>query len=337
MKLEVNHLSVRYDTDVILHDLSLCVADGEFLSLLGPSGCGKSTLIQSIAGILPVQSGNISLDNREITHLPVHKRGTVIVFQDMRLFPHQNIVENVAFPLKMQGISKKIRLQKAEELLEKVQMADYKNRKPSELSGGQQQRVALARALAAKPKLLLLDEPFSALDENLREDMRNLVLQLQQEFHMTVILVTHDREEALCMSNRIALMFDGAIIQIGTPHEIYHCPVNRQVADYFGDCVYITGSVVDGRFTGSGIACTVEVPDGNYQLMLRPSNLQMTHSGDYRLTVENISFRGSDTLLTLRAEDGTVWKKSYSNTVPWNTGDTVSANLTIPHAVLFPI
>ena len=220
MKLEIRNLTAGYDQDVILRDFSLSVEEGEFLSLLGPSGCGKSTLLKTIAGIVPARCGSVLLDGQDITNLPIHKRGTTVLFQDMRLFPHKSVAENVAFPLKMQGVPKEERRKRAEELLQKVQLPGYGDRRPSELSGGQQQRVALARALAAKPKLLLLDEPFSALDENLREDMRALVLQLRLEFGMTVILVTHDREEALSMSDRVALMFGGKLIQIDTPKQV---------------------------------------------------------------------------------------------------------------------
>ena len=336
MKLKIEHLFSGYDSDVVLKDLSLEVAEGEFLSLLGPSGCGKSTLMKTIAGILPASSGRILLDGRDITNLPVHKRGTVVVFQDMRLFPHKSVAENVAFPLKMQGIPKAERLKTAEELLEKVQMGAYRNRKPGELSGGQQQRIALARALAAQPKLLLLDEPFSALDENLREDMRRLVLQLQKEFSMTVILVTHDREEALSMSDRVALLFDGRLAQIGTPREVYERPETKQVADYFGNCVYIPGTVTGGIFTAPGIRCPASVPDGAYRIMLRPDCLDLTQAGTYLLQVEEISFRGTDTLISLRGPDGTLWKKSHIGHVAVSVGDAVQARLNIENPVLFP-
>ena len=150
MKLEIENLSVAYDTGAVLHGLSLQMEEGEFLSILGPSGCGKTTLMKAIAGIVPVRGGRIFLDGQEITNLPIHKRGTVVVFQDMRLFPHKTVAENVAFPLKMQGVAKGERLRRARELLQTVQMGGFANRRPSELSGGQQQRVALARALAAK-------------------------------------------------------------------------------------------------------------------------------------------------------------------------------------------
>lgn len=335
MKLKIEHLFSGYDSDVVLKDLSLDVAEGEFLSLLGPSGCGKSTLMKTISGILPASSGRILLDGRDITNLPIHQRGTVVVFQDMRLFPHKTVAENVAFPLKMQGISKHERLNTAEELLKKVQMGGFGNRKPGELSGGQQQRIALARALAAKPKLLLLDEPFSALDENLREDMRRLVLQLQKEFAMTVILVTHDREEALGMSDRVALLFDGQLSQTGTPRQVYDRPKTKQVADYFGNCVYIPGHVENGIFTAPGISCPAAVPDGSYRIMLRPDSLELHQGGNYPLQVEEISFRGTDSLICLRSQDGTLWKKSCTGTVAMQVGDTVNAQLKIANPVLF--
>ena len=337
MKLKIENLSSGYDADVVLKGMSLEVAEGEFLALLGPSGCGKSTLMKTIAGILPPRSGRILLDGRDITNLPIHRRGTVVVFQDMRLFPHKTVAENVAFPLKMQGVPKAQRLKTAEELLQKVQMGPYRNRKPGELSGGQQQRVALARALAARPKLLLLDEPFSALDENLREDMRRLVLQLQKEFSMTVILVTHDREEALSMSHRVALLFDGRLVQIGSPQAVYSRPESVQVADYFGNCVYIPGLVENGIFTAPGISCPADVPEGSYRIMLRPDCLDLSQPGSYPLHVEEISFRGADSLISLRSPDGTLWRKSCIGHVTVAVGDTLEARLNIEKPLLFPI
>ena len=322
MKLEIKNLSAGYETGVVLRDLSLSLAEGEFLSLLGPSGCGKTTLMKTIAGIVSPAAGSIRLDGQEITNLPIHRRGTVILFQDLRLFPHKTVLENVAYPMKIQGIPKKERQETALHLLRKVQMADFAHRRPAALSGGQQQRVALARALAAKPRLLLLDEPFSALDENLREEMRALVLELKREFSMSVILVTHDRAEALSMSDRIALIFDGQIIQTGTPREVYYRPASRRAADYFGSCIHVSGQAVDGMFTGGGITCPAGVPDGRYTLMLRPGDLHLG-KGSLWFTVEKLSYRGADTLATLVSADGIRWQIPSPGTAP-GTPATIS-------------
>lgn len=233
-KLEVKHLCVKLKGNKILDDLHFSVERGEFMSLLGPSGCGKSTLLKTIAGITPIEAGEIYLDGKEISSVPAHKRGAVIVFQDMRLFPHMTVAENVAFPLKMQGKNKKERLADASLFLEKVKLSGYEDRRVSQISGGQQQRVALARALAARPDLILLDEPFSSLDENLREEMQELVLSLHRELKMTTVMVTHDRTEAFKMSDRVAVMFSGRIHQTGTPSQVYSAPADIQVSQYLG-------------------------------------------------------------------------------------------------------
>ncbi len=214
IKLDINELTVKLNNITILDDLSLAVSDGEFLSLLGPSGCGKSTLLKTIAGIHEVSDGTIKLDGEMINDKPAYRRGAVIVFQDMRLFPNMSVAENVAYPLRIRGMRKAERLAKAEEYLGSVQLGGLGGRKVTQLSGGQQQRVALARALAAEPRLMLLDEPFSSLDEELREDMRRLVKELHDEFGMTTVMVTHDRKEAMAMADRVAIMSDGKIEQI---------------------------------------------------------------------------------------------------------------------------
>ena len=220
MKLEIKNLCVSLQGNQILNGLDLAVREGEILALLGPSGCGKSTLLKTVAGLLPTQAGQIFLDGEEISRRPPHQRGAVIVFQDLRLFPHMCVLDNIAFPLKMQGVSRPERRARAEEMLEKVQMKDFGRRRVFQLSGGQQQRVALARALAARPRLLLLDEPFSSLDEELRQEMQQLVLGLHRECGMTTILVTHDREEAFRIADRVALLFAGRIDRIGTSNEL---------------------------------------------------------------------------------------------------------------------
>ena len=271
MKLEIKDLSVELNKTRILKGIDLEIEDGEYLSLLGPSGCGKSTLLKTIAGLIPVSSGTVSLGGEIINEVPAYKRGTVIVFQDMRLFPNMTVAENVAYPLRIKGMNKSERLRKAEEYLGYVRLDGLGDRKISRLSGGQQQRVALARALASEPQIVLLDEPFSSLDENLREDMRKLVKDLHRRFHMTTVIVTHDRQEALAMADRVAIMFDGQIVQDGTPDEILMHPADERVSQYFGNNSYIRGIIRSGVFTatdGSGLTCRIDRPDGEYNLSL---------------------------------------------------------------------
>ena len=271
MKLEIKDLSVELNKTRILKGIDLGIEDGEYLSLLGPSGCGKSTLLKTIAGLIPVSGGTVSLGGEIINEVPAYKRGTVIVFQDMRLFPNMTVAENVAYPLRIKGMNKSERLRKAEEYLGYVRLDGLGDRKISRLSGGQQQRVALARALASEPQIVLLDEPFSSLDENLREDMRKLVKDLHRRFHMTTVMVTHDRQEALAMADRVAIMFDGQIVQDGTPDEILMHPADERVSQYFGNNSYIRGIIRSGVFTatdGSGLTCRIDRPDGEYNLSL---------------------------------------------------------------------
>ena len=203
MRLSITDLNVELNNTPILKDVSLGIEEGEFVSLVGPSGCGKSTLFKAIAGIVPVKSGEIVLDGEKLNDVPAYKRGIVIVFQDMRLFPNMTVSENIAYPLKIKGVDRLERKARTEELLADVQLEGLGDRRVHQLSGGQQQRVALARAIAAEPRMMLLDEPFSALDEELREDMRQLIKKLHNEFHMTTLMVTHDINEARLMSDRI--------------------------------------------------------------------------------------------------------------------------------------
>ncbi|MGN1381284.1 MAG: ABC transporter ATP-binding protein [Eubacterium sp.] len=270
IKLSIENLRVQIGKHVILPDISLQVEEGQFISLLGPSGCGKSTLLKAIAGIYPASQGSVRLNGRDITTLPPHKRNTVIVFQDMRLFPNMSVEENVAYPLKIRGISADQRHEEAEKLLEDVQLKGYGDRRIHQLSGGQQQRIALARALAARPDVLLLDEPFSALDENLREGMRSLVKELHRKFHMTTILVTHDRQEAVSMADKAAVMMDGQILQYAEPAEIYHHPADQKVSAFFRDCVYLSGTVENGIFRAdSRVELPIDIADGSCDVMLK--------------------------------------------------------------------
>ena len=335
MKLEIKNLSVDLDDQPILRNVSMEVRDGEFVSLLGPSGCGKTTMLKTIAGLLPVGSGEIFLGDQEVSRIPTHKRGAVVVFQDLRMFPHMTAAENVAFPLKMQGVPKKERLKIAAEYLKKVHLEGREDQPVAKMSGGQQQRVALARALAAQPKLLLLDEPFSALDENLREEMRLLVKELQRELGVTTVLVTHDRGEALSMSDRVALMFDGEIVQYDTPEAVYTGPVTRQAADYFGDCVYLPGVVSAGRFCSDFVDLPVPIPDGTYDLMIRPAQVEADCPGHLVVTVTDIKYYGGEVAAELELTSGIRLRKTYSRHPGWKVGQRIRCSIAVDTPVLF--
>lgn len=239
MKLEIKDLTVEINKTKIISELSLGVKENEFHILLGPSGCGKSTLLKTIAGINEASEGSIVLDGAVINDVPPHKRGTVIVFQDNRLFPNMTVSENTAYPLRIRRVKKDERRAKAAQYLKYVQLEGFDDRRVSSLSGGEMQRVALARALAAEPKILLLDEPFSSLDENLRDDMRRLVRDIHDQFGITTIMVTHDRNEALAMADRISLMFKGCIAQTGTPDVVTSDPADERVKQYFRHTSYL--------------------------------------------------------------------------------------------------
>lgn len=248
MHLALDHICLSLSGKTILDNLSFHVDNGEFVSVLGESGAGKSTTLKIVAGLLPQDSGTVSFDGQAVDDLPTHKRSCAIVFQDIRLFPNMNVQDNVAFPLKMQGVPRSDRLRVAREMLEAVKLAGMGTRRTSELSGGQQQRVALARALAGKPRAVLLDEPFSGLDEQLREEMRALVLSLHKRFSMTSLMVTHDPDEALTMSDRIVYLSDGKLQQVGTPADLLLRPENDTVAACFGETSAIEGAVESGVF-----------------------------------------------------------------------------------------
>jgi ABC-type Fe3+/spermidine/putrescine transport system ATPase subunit len=238
-------LEVALGGSPIIKDLDLEVAAGEFIALLGPSGCGKTTFLKTVAGLLAPSAGELVLDGSPLANVAPQKRGVVVVFQDLRLFPHMNVLENVAFGLRMQGVPKQQRHAAAKELLEQVGLRNLEKRRTRELSGGQQQRVALARALAIRPRLLLLDEPFSSLDANLRQRMRELVRQLHDQLHLTTILVTHDYAEALLLSDRIAMMFAGKLVQTATPRQILAKPATAQVAEYFSELEQVSEKLRD--------------------------------------------------------------------------------------------
>lgn len=247
MRIELRHISVAMGGTSILRDVSLCVEDRTFVSVLGASGAGKSTLLGVVSGLVEQTSGSVVFDGQGVDARPAHRRDVAMVFQDARLFPHLNVRDNVIFPLKMRGVSRTRCRTRAEELLAAVQLGGLGDRGVHELSGGQRQRVALARALAARPGVVLLDEPFSGLDESLREEMRRLVLELHDRLGITMLMVTHDPVEALIMSDRVVYVANGSVVEEGVP-EVLLRSCTPVVAASFGNVAAVEGLVREGEF-----------------------------------------------------------------------------------------
>ena len=287
--LKLRGLTKSFDGQEVLSAFNLDIAHGEFITLLGPSGCGKTTLLRLIAGFETPEEGQVLLEGQDILGLPPEKRQVNTVFQSYALFPHMTVFDNVAFGLRLKGVSGQQLIDRVEEALEEVKMSPFAGRFPGQLSGGQQQRVAMARAIINRPKVLLLDEPLSALDARLRRDMQVELKRLQRDLNLTFILVTHDQEEALSISDRVVVMQDGMIAQIGTPREVYEEPRNLYVARFIGDINLFPGQVIkrlDDRriqvslFGQTAIAgCQTHLPDGSsIHLLLRPEDLRLSGS-----------------------------------------------------------
>ncbi len=310
--LSVEQLRVSLQGEEILCGLSLRAERGAFVSLLGESGCGKSTLLKSIAGLIEAASGEIRLDGRSLLTVSPEKRGTVIVFQDLRLFPHMTVEKNIAFPMELRGLSREQRKKEAERLLDEVQLTGYGRRKIRELSGGQMQRVALARALAAEPSVLLLDEPFSGLDERLRAEMGSLVRRIHRERKITTILVTHDSREALQMSDRIVLMKEGSVLQCGTPEELFWRPASREAAEYFGRANYLRGTAQGGIFDCGFLKAPLSASgrEGECEAMVRPFSIKLTGQGDF--LIREIIFMGETAEILLDTPQGEIRSQMMS-------------------------
>ncbi|TPM06570.1 ABC transporter ATP-binding protein [Mesorhizobium sp. B2-3-11] len=241
--VEFRDIDIAYGKFVAVRDFSLSIRKGSFVTLLGPSGCGKTTILRSIAGLVDISGGQIMIDGRRVDDVPIYKRNIGLVFQSYALFPHKNVFDNVAFGLKYRNVPKPEIARRVGKALEMVRLPGSEKKLPSQLSGGQQQRIALARAIVFEPQVLLLDEPLSALDANMREEMRVEIKKIQKETGITAIFVTHDQEEALSMSDRIVVMNAGAVEQIGTPEEVYETPATAFVADFLGKANMLAGTV----------------------------------------------------------------------------------------------
>ena len=277
-RLELIDLSKRYGDHAVVAGVTLDVADGEFVVLLGPSGCGKTTTLRMIAGLVEPSGGTVRIGGSNITCLPPWRRNTGMVFQSYALFPHMTVGDNVAFGLEMRKVSKPDIEERTREALRLVRLEGFAGRLPRQLSGGQQQRVALARALAIRPDVLLLDEPLSNLDAKLREEVRVEIRELQRQLGLTTIMVTHDQEEALTVADRLVVMAEGEIRQIGTQRDLYERPADRFVAGFVGRSTFLDGRVTaPGQFETAGglnLRCRDGAP-GASSLLLRPERLHL--------------------------------------------------------------
>lgn len=260
-RVKLNGIRKTFGADThAVRDVSLEFADGELTALLGPSGCGKTTLLRIIAGLESATRGDVLLDGTLITDQPAHQRRFGMVFQSFALFPHMNVLDNVAYSLSISGMERRLRHARAKELLDLVQLADFGKRRIGELSGGQRQRVAIARALAQEPRVFLLDEPMSALDAKLREEMQVELRLLQQRLGITTIVVTHDQREAMTIADRIVIMSDGQVEQIGNPQDVYARPASEFVASFIGKANFLSGSVTNGSIQTCGTLLRVDPP-----------------------------------------------------------------------------
>ena len=319
--LQVRGLAVRFGATAALDGLDLDVHAGEMFVLLGSSGSGKTTLLRAIAGFVRPDAGSLTLDGIDLAPLPPHKRPVNTMFQSYALFPHLNVAANVGFGLRRQGLPRAMIAARVTEMLALVRLQGFAARKPHQLSGGQQQRVALARSLAPNPRLLLLDEPLSALDRNLRIETRQELTRLHRQLGTTFIVVTHDQEEALTLATRIGVMQHGRLAQIGTPAEVYEHPANRFVAEFLGAANILPARVMDNAPVGAvlelpGLSATVRAagraPEGTALLALRPERLRFDDTLPNRIcgVLVDRAYAGESLIHTVRLADGRLLRVS---------------------------
>lgn len=311
-KVSLNKLKKQFGGSVAVSDFSLDIADGELVAFLGPSGCGKTTTLRMIAGFIEPTAGTVRIGDADVTMLPVHKRNTGMVFQRYALFPHMTVTQNVSFGLEMSKIPASERATRIRAALDMVRMSELSNRYPRQLSGGQQQRVAIARALAIEPKVFLLDEPLSNLDAKLRVEVREEIRALQQRLGLTTVFVTHDQEEALAIADRMAIMHDGKVQQVGAPQDLYEHPANLFVADFLGKMNFFTGCMDgDSAFvTAAQTRMSVTKPlAGATHLGVRPERTRLSrHSVPGNAlpgTVESTVYLGAQIEVKVKLDSGT--------------------------------
>ncbi len=308
--LSVRAIRKRFGQTIVLRDISLEIAEGEFLTILGESGSGKTTLLRLVAGFEQADSGEIWMGGERLDILPPYARRVNTVFQQYALFPHLSVFDNVAYGLRVQKIEKAEVASRVEQALAMVKMTAFVHSKPANISGGQQQRVALARALVNRPRLLLLDEPLSALDANLRRQMQIELKSLQRQVGIAFVFVTHDQHEAMAMSDRIALLRGGELEQVATPRELYFRPATAYVAQFVGQSNLLRCSVHNGIARCQSLQWSCDLPDGNHTLSLRPENVRLAEPGTapdnvrFHAAVRDQAFQGATDLLQVECAGG---------------------------------
>ena len=314
LPITIREITKTYGKVFALDNVDLDIRSGEFMTLLGPSGSGKTTLLMVLAGFTRPDHGSLAFGDDEVVRRPPHKRDVGMVFQNYALFPHMDVAANVGFPLKLRKVEKSEADRRVEQALETVQLGGYGSRRIHQLSGGQKQRVALARAIVFEPRILLMDEPLSALDKKLREHMQIELRHLHEKLGMTTVYVTHDQREALTMSDRIAVINHGRLMQLGGPREIYDHPANKFVADFIGESTFLPVDISGGEASYQGQALQVSAPPqagGEHLLMLRPERLQLMNgetppeTNVFSGTVKELVYQGDSYLLYVALPDGT--------------------------------
>ena len=335
--VDIRGITKRFDDVVAVDAVDMQIADGEFFAMLGPSGCGKTTTLRMIAGLEFPTEGSLKIFGAEVGTLPPNKRPVNTVFQSYALFPHMNVLDNVAFGLRMSGVDRSTVRQRAAEMIGLVRLSGMENRRPSQMSGGQQQRVALARALVNEPKVLLLDEPLGALDLKLRQDMQLELKSLQRRLGISFVFVTHDQDEALTMSDRIAVMNNGRLLQVGSPEDIYERPVNRFVADFIGTTNLLDATVVDNDTVcltnGTRVAATSSFPSGTaVAVCLRPERARLIDPDGEETTsridgtIDTVTYIGNARVYGVRLDwmEVRVREANQPGSTPRQPGDRVS-------------
>jgi putative spermidine/putrescine transport system ATP-binding protein len=304
--VQFKNITKHYGAEVALSDFSLSINSGELVSILGPSGCGKTTALRILAGFIQPTDGDLLVGGHEILGLPAAKRGYGMVFQSYSLFPNMTTFENIEFPLKLRKIDAAARAKRVNELLDLINMAEHAQKFPHQLSGGQQQRIALARAVALEPPILLLDEPLSALDATVRDALRDEIRSLQRRLGITTVFVTHDQQEAMAISDRVAVMRSGQVEQLGSPRELYQNPKNSFVARFVGISNQIKSTKIGDawKVLGSSVSGPAEFTHGT--AFIRPEDIKINPSPNGIATIEEISFLGSFVRVVMSVESNRV-------------------------------